>query len=54
MSIYTRNSHSLNSWRNRLKRVGFEYSFTKCTLKKKYFGGKPNDKNKKDANKKNI
>ena len=52
LSIFTRNSHCLNSWTNRLKIVTADYSFSKCTLKKKEFGGKPN--NKKRANKKNI
>lgn len=54
LSIYTRNSHCLNFWTNRLNRVQVQNSFSKCTLKKKQFGGKPNNKNKKVANKKNI
>lgn len=47
LSIFTRNSHCLNSWTNRLKRVQRDNVFSKCTLKKKY---KPNYKNKKVAN----
>lgn len=35
LSIFTRNSHCLNSWTNRLKIVTADYSFSKCTLKKK-------------------
>ena len=35
LPIFTRNSHCLNSWTNRLKMVQVDYSFSKCTIKKK-------------------